>query len=55
MKLKYLKDDELIYENKIMLIGITGHKIHTFGKIYATINMDFFHVHHKICILCGER
>jgi len=27
MKLKYLKDDALIYENKIALTGITGHKI----------------------------
>jgi len=32
MKLKYLKDDTLIYENKIALTEITGHKIYTLGK-----------------------
>jgi len=40
MKLKTLKNDVLIYENKIALTGITGHKIHTLGKFYATINVD---------------
>jgi len=32
MKLKYLKNDTLIHENKIALTGMTGHKIHTLGK-----------------------
>jgi len=40
MKLEKLKDDAIIYENKIALTGITGHKIHTLGKVYATINVD---------------
>jgi len=45
IKLKYLKDDALIYENKIAL-GITGHKIHTLGKIYATINVNGYTIKH---------
>jgi len=36
IKLRQLKDDALIYENKIALTGITGHKVHTIGKTYAT-------------------
>jgi len=40
MKLKYLKDNALIYENKIALTGITGHKVHTLGKVYVTITIE---------------
>jgi len=50
MKLKKLKNDALIYENKIALTGITGHKIHTLGKVYATTNVDY----NITCILCNE-
>jgi len=32
IKLKQLRDDALIYENKIALTGITGHKVYTIGK-----------------------
>jgi len=48
MKLKYLKDDALIYDNKIALTGITGHKVHMLRKIYATINVDGYTIK---CIL----
>jgi len=37
IKLKQLRDDALIYEDKIALIGITGHKVYT---NYATIKLD---------------
>jgi len=40
IKLRQLKDDALIYENKIALTGITGHKVYTIGKTYATIELD---------------
>ena len=32
IKLKQLKDDTLIYDEKIALTGITGHKIYALGK-----------------------
>jgi len=51
MKLKYLKDDPLIYENKIALTGITGHKIHTLGKVYATINMYEHIIKHAFYVI----
>lgn len=37
IKLKHLKDDTLIYEKKIALIGRSRHKVYTLGKMYATI------------------
>jgi len=40
-----------VYENKIMLIGIIGHKIHTLGKIYATINMDRHIIKHVFYVM----
>jgi len=51
MKLKHLKDDALIYENKIALTGITGHKIHTLGKVYATINVDEHPIKHAFHVI----
>jgi len=51
IKLKNLKDDALIYENKIALTGITGHKIHTLGKIYATINADEHTIKHAFYVI----
>jgi len=40
IKLKQLRDDALIYEDKIALTGITGHKIYTIGKMYTTIELE---------------
>src|SRR5436190_6435734 len=40
IKLKQLKDDTLIYDEKIALTGITGHKIHALGKAYLTIKYN---------------
>jgi len=51
MKLEKLKDDTLIYENKIALTGITGHKIHTLGKVYATINVDEHTIKHAFYVV----
>jgi len=51
IKLKYLKDDALIYENKIALTGITGHKVHMLGKIYAIINVDGYTIKHAFYVI----
>jgi len=51
MKLKKLKDDALIYENKIAFTGITGHEIHTLGKVYATINVDGHTIKHAFYVI----
>ncbi|XP_070159225.1 uncharacterized protein [Polyergus mexicanus] len=51
IKLKQLKDDTLIHEGKIALTGITGHKIHTIGKMYATIKMDNHKVKHAFYVV----
>jgi len=51
MKLRKLKDDALIYENKIALTGITGHRIHTLGKVYATINVDGHTIKHAFYVI----
>jgi len=51
MKFKKLKDDALIYDDKIALIGITGHKIHILGKVYATINVDGHTIKHAFYVI----
>ncbi|KAL6433642.1 hypothetical protein ACFW04_006622 [Cataglyphis niger] len=40
IKLKHLKDDTTIQEEKIALTGVTGHKIYTVGKMYGTIRIN---------------
>ncbi|KAL6416872.1 hypothetical protein ACFW04_014791 [Cataglyphis niger] len=40
IKLKHLKDDTPIQEEKIALTGVTGHKIYTVGKMYGTIRIN---------------
>jgi len=54
MKLKKLKDDTLIYKNKIALTGITGHKIHSLGKVYATINVDGHTIKHAFYVIKND-
>jgi len=51
IKLKLLRDDALIYENKIALTGITGHKIYTIGKTYATIELDGRRLKHAFYVI----
>jgi len=51
IKLKQLRDDALIYENKIALTGITGHKIYTIGKMYATIELDGRRLKHAFYVI----
>jgi len=52
--IKYLKDDALIYENKIALTGITGHKVHTLEKIYATFNADRYTIKHAFYVIRSD-
>jgi len=51
VKLRQLKDDALIYENKIALTGITGHKVYTIGKTYATIELGGRRLKHAFCVI----
>ncbi|KAM0727545.1 Retrovirus-related Pol polyprotein from transposon 412 [Formica fusca] len=51
IKLKHLKDDTLIHEGKIALTGITGHKVHTIGKMYATIKIENHKVKHAFYVV----
>jgi len=39
-QLKQLRNDALIYEDKIALTEITEHKVYIIGKMYATIELD---------------
>ena len=51
IKLNQLKDETLIYDEKIALTGITGHKIHTLGKAYVTIKLDGHRIKHAFYIV----
>ncbi|EFN69991.1 Retrovirus-related Pol polyprotein from transposon 412, partial [Camponotus floridanus] len=51
IKLKNLKDDALIYEEKTALTGISGHKIYTLGKLYATIKINDHKIKHAFYII----
>jgi len=54
LKLKMLKDNTRIYEEKIKLTGITGHSITTIGKTYATILLTNEIIKHPIYIVKDE-
>jgi len=51
IKLKHLKDDTLTYEKKIALIGISGHKVYTIGKMYATIKINKHKIKHAFYVI----
>ncbi|XP_077264813.1 uncharacterized protein LOC143898889 [Temnothorax americanus] len=53
IKLNALKDDASVYEDRIALTGITGHKIHTIGKVYATIETNKLKIKHAFYVV-GE-
>jgi len=54
VKLRQLKDDALIYEKKIALTGITGHKVHTIGKTYVTIELGSRRIKHAFCVVSDD-
>jgi len=41
----------LIYEEKIALTGISGHKVYTLGKMYATIKINNHKIKHAFYII----
>src|SRR5436190_7485927 len=51
IKLKHLKDDTLIYDEKIALTGITGHKIHALGKAYLTLKWNKNKIKHTFYVV----
>jgi len=51
IKLKHLKDETLIYEKEIALIGISGHKIYILGKMYATIKINKHKIKHALYVI----
>jgi len=51
IKLKQLKDDTLIYEDKIALTEIIEHKVYTIGKMYATIELDGCRLKHAFYVV----
>lgn len=51
IKLKHLKDDTPIYPEKITLMGITGHKARTIGKIHARIDIGNRKIKHTIYVV----
>ncbi|XP_011701465.1 PREDICTED: uncharacterized protein LOC105458100, partial [Wasmannia auropunctata] len=51
MKLKYVKDDTPLREDRMTLTGVTGHKIQTIGKIRATIPIGDRKVRHTVFIV----
>jgi len=51
IKLKNLKDDTPIYEDKINLTGVTRHQIQNISKIYATIKINVHKLKHVIHVV----
>jgi len=51
IKLKQLRDIALIYEDKIALTGITGHKVYTIVKMYDTIKLDGCRLKHAFYVV----
>jgi len=48
IKLRNLEDETPMREERMVLTGITGHKIHTIGKIRATISPRNRRIRHTI-------
>ena len=51
IKVKNLKGDTTIYKEKITLVGITGHKVYTIGKMHATIDLNGQKIKHDIYVV----
>ncbi|CAL1681033.1 unnamed protein product [Lasius platythorax] len=54
IKVNQLKGETAIYKDKITLIGITGHKARTIGKMYATIDLDGRKIKHAIYVVRND-
>ncbi|XP_029659455.1 uncharacterized protein LOC115233278 [Formica exsecta] len=51
IKVKHLKGETLIKEEKITLTGVTGHKICTIGKFKATITLEKRRIKHTMYVV----
>ncbi|XP_070169655.1 uncharacterized protein [Polyergus mexicanus] len=51
IKVKHLKGETLIEEEKITLTGVTGHKICTLGKFKATITLRERRINHTMYVI----
>lgn len=51
IKIGNLNGDTVMREEKMALTGVTGHKIHTLGKIRATITLGTREVRHTIYVV----
>lgn len=51
IKVKHLKGETLITEDKIALTGVTGHKVHTIGRINATIKLNDAKIKHRMYVV----
>jgi len=51
IKVKHLKGETEIYNDKITLVGITGHKAKTIGKMYANIELNGNKIKHAIYVV----
>jgi hypothetical protein len=51
IKVKHLKGETEIYNDKITLVGITGHKAKTIGKMYANIELNDNKIKHAIYVV----
>ncbi|KAL6267939.1 hypothetical protein P5V15_001007 [Pogonomyrmex californicus] len=49
IKVGNLKGNTLMREERLALTGVTGHKIHTLGKIRATITLGDREIRHYVC------
>jgi hypothetical protein len=54
IKLKYLKDDTPIYQDRVMFTRVMGHQIQTIGKIHATIKLKSHKLEHAIYVVRYE-
>ncbi|KMQ88106.1 retrovirus-like pol polyprotein [Lasius niger] len=54
IKVNQLKGETAIYKDKITLVGITGHKARTIGKMYATIDLDGRKIKHAIYVVRND-
>ncbi|XP_071627755.1 uncharacterized protein [Temnothorax longispinosus] len=51
IKVKHLKGETMIEEDKMALTGVTGHKAHTIGKFTATIDLKDRKIKHTIYVV----
>ncbi|KAL6257800.1 hypothetical protein P5V15_011387 [Pogonomyrmex californicus] len=51
MKIGNFKSETPVREKHIALTGVTGHKIHTLGKVKLTIKLGKEEIHHSVYVV----